>query len=178
MTPAASLALLLMLYLGLASSLLGHLTPAYCWRRDSLSHLGQHGQALAQITRFALFLPIAAGCGWLALQTPLNAPQHWLSLSLALGYLGAVIWPLRSYSHTANRHHYLAGAVEYVGGAAALFWASWQMQQTIPLILGGLTVLGSACSQHPAWRQRAGQWQRLAEACLFLGQYLLLRTYS
>ena len=174
MLTTASVALLLMLYLALASALLGHLTPGYSWQCDSLSHLGQHGQALAQITRFALFLPIAAGCGWLALQTPLNAPQHWLSLSLALGYLGAVIWPLRSYPHPANRHHYLAGAVEYLGGAAALFWASWQMQQASLLILAGLTVLGTACSQYPAWRLRAGQWQRLAEASLFISQFLLL----
>lgn len=178
MTPAAALALLLMLYLGVASALLGHLTPGYVWRRDSLSHLGQHGQPLAEITRFTLFLPIAAGCGWLALQTPIDAPQHWLSWSLALGYLGAVTWPLRSYPHPANRYHYLAGAIEYVGGAAALLWGGWQMQQTMLLVLGGLAVWGTACSQYRAWRLRAGQWQRLAEASLFLGQYLLLSAYS
>jgi hypothetical protein len=85
-----------------------------------------------------------------------------------------VIWPLRPNPHPANHLHYLAGAIEYVGGATALFWAGWQTQQAMLLILAGLTILGTACSQHPAWRLRAGQWQRLAEASLFISQFLLL----
>lgn len=176
MAPAASLALLLMLYLGLASCLLGYLMPGYAWRRDSLSHLGQSGARLAHVTNLGLFLPIGAGCFWLALQAPLLTPAHWLSACLAAGYIGAVIWPLRPQAHPANRWHHAAGAIEYLGGSSALIWGGWLLQSTSLLALALLTLIGITLSQIHVWRLRAGQWQRLAEASLFLGQYLL-QTY-
>lgn len=176
MTLPAALALLLATYLAIATTLLGWHTPGYLAGRDSLSHLGENGRRYARVTNLGVFLPIAIGCGWLALQAVPFSPQQGLSLSLAIGYLGAVLWPLQASPHPANRWHYLAGGIEYIGGIAALAWAGATTNNaaSIYLLVAGLTLLGITRSFVPATKIRAGQWQRLAEASLFLGQFLLL----
>lgn len=176
MTLPAGLALLLAAYLALATSLLGWRTPAYRASRDSLSHLGEVGRQYAACTNYGVFLPVGLGCLWLAWQTSASLPQLMLSLSLAVGYLGAALWPLRAQPHPANHWHYLAGAIEYIGGIVALAWAGATSSAAAPgyLALSGLVLLAITLSLLPSMKNHAGQWQRLAEASLFIGQYLLL----
>ena len=160
----------------MATTLLGWRSPGYRASRDSLSHLGEKGRPYAGLTNLGVFLPVAIGCGWLALQALPCSPQQGLSLSLASGYLGAVLWPLRPRPHPANRWHYLAGGIEYIGGITALAWAGVTASSAAPVywLAAGLALLGITLSVVAATKSRAGQWQRLAEASLFLGQYLLL----
>lgn len=180
MTLPAALALLLATYLAIATTLLGWRTPGYLASRDGLSHLAENGRRFARLTNLGVFLPIAIGCAWLALQALPFGPQQGLSLCLAIGYFGAVLWPLRPQRHPANRWHYLAGGIEYIGGSAALAWAGLISSDAAAIYLpvAGLALLAITLTLVPATRSRAGLWQRLAEASLFLGQYLLLAPAS
>lgn len=145
--------------------------PTYRHVRDTISELGETGAPDQRLCAWGLFLPVgllllASAAGW-------REAHPWLALlalCLGLGYVGAAAFPCDPGSplsgSTRQDVHNLAGGIEYVGGA----WALYRLAETAGphFRIAGFVVFGAVVAlsfRHP-WR---GAVQRVAEVCLFGG---------
>lgn len=160
-------------YLAAAIFLLARRRPTYSHLRDTISELGEYGSRDQHLTSFGVFLPVGVILllvGYLL--RPFDSPPALLALSSAVGYLVAAFFPCDPGSPATGiirqSVHNLGGAVEYLGGAAAL-WRLSETQgsgfQVLAVVVGGVGILLSAPAVAP-WR---GFVQRGAEVCLFGG---------
>ncbi|MFT3896923.1 MAG: DUF998 domain-containing protein [Thermomonas sp.] len=145
--------------------------PGYSHVRHTISEIGETGARDRRFVAFGVFLPV----GLLLLLVawfvcPASPPVAALALCIAVGYLGAALFPCDPGSPVSGSArqgvHNLAGAVEYIGGGFALMTIARESGQ--PYRLAGFIVLGVAIglSIVPA-RAGRGILQRIAEASLF-----------
>ena len=148
----------------------------YSHVKHTISEIGESGAPDQRFVAFGLFLPIGVLLLFVALLVRAASPASAsLALSIAVGYIGAAVFPCDPGSPmvgtTRQALHSLAGAVEYIGGGFALMTLAESFGQ--PFKIAGFIVLGSAIalSVIPSTSFR-GIIQRLAEASLFGGAAL------
>ncbi|NOT33622.1 MAG: DUF998 domain-containing protein [Candidatus Eisenbacteria bacterium] len=161
------------LFLAVAIAWFASRRSGYRHARDTISELGETGTRDERAVSLGVFLPVGLALAVVAAQVRAAHPdQAVLAGSLAVGYLGSAIFrcdpgaPLSgSWRHAL---HNLAGGVEYVGGAFAL----WKLAEPFgPLyhVLGVVVALAIAVLSLEALHPWRGLVQRLAEAALFFG---------
>lgn len=150
--------------LALATTLAGLASPGYSAIRDSLSKLGAPGQPYAAAINYAVFLPVGLACLWLAWQPHPHAGYVLLASALAVGYLGAVCWPLDPQRPWRYRLHLLCGASEYLAALVALLLL---LPSPLPWIIPVIAWPAAAAMLLPGQRSSQGLWQRLLESMLF-----------
>jgi hypothetical protein len=167
------------------------------WRRADYSHirhtiseLGEYGTPDGRLVSFGLFGPV--GLALLGVGGPVLLSEQaalfpagfgLLAVALGVGYLGGALFPCDHGSPLIGsgrqQLHNLAGGVQYVGGAAALFLAADAPRllppALVPWLLGSagvVTVVALALSVQALFPIR-GLIQRIGELLLF-GNLLLL----
>lgn len=94
--------------------------------RHTISELGAHGTRSSRLVSLGVFLPVGLLLALAAHLANATAPQAaLLAAFIAIGYLSAAVFPCDVGSpmtgSTRQYLHNLGGAVEYVGGAYALY---------------------------------------------------------
>jgi len=147
----------------------------YSQRRDTLSELGEWGAPGWRAVGWGLFLPVGLALWVLATAmagAPALAPAAGLAACLGIGYVGAALFPCDPGSPLQGswrqQLHNLAGAVEYVGGAACLYAAGGVF--TGPAVLALAGGVGLSVS---AVRPVRGLLQRVIETLLFVSLAVL-----
>jgi hypothetical protein len=160
-------------YLSIALILLAPRKAGYSHLRHTISEIGEAGARDQRFVAFGVFLPVGLlllAVAWIV--RPSSLPVAALALCIAVGYLGAALFPCDPGSplsgSTRQAMHNLAGAVEYIGGGFALMTIARDSGQ--PFKLAGFIVLAATVglSIVPAGAAR-GIIQRIAETCLFGG---------
>ena len=167
------LVIILVAFLATRVIVFGYLRPGYSHRRDTLSELGEAGAPRGKLVSYTVFLPVGLGlllCAWML--RPGAPPAMYLALCVAIGYVGAAFFPCDPGSpmqgSARQTVHNLAGGVQYIGGAVAL----WQLSATGGLLFQGLAALagfGALILSLPEFRPVRGAVQRVAELALFGG---------
>lgn len=168
---AITLTVIAATYLALAVGVIGARRAAYSQTRHTISELGEYGSPDQSVVAFGVFLPI--GLVLLAaafVLQPRSIPAASLALCIAIGYIVAAVFPCDPGSPTSGSArqalHNLGGAIEYFGGAYALFRLSETFGQ--PFRVGSIVVAGAAILiSFPTLVPMRGLIQRIAEACLF-----------
>ena len=166
--PAAAAA-----YLAVSLLILAPRKRGYSHIRHTISELGEAGAPDQRLVAVGIFLPV----GLLLLAEAYLLRVSWppaaaLALCIAVGYLGAAVFPCDPGSPASGSArqgmHNLAGGVEYVGGGFALLTLAKDLGD--PFRIAGFIVLGAAVALTvmPASPVR-GLIQRIAELCLFGG---------
>lgn len=164
-------AILTTLWLILGVIALENATPAYRRRHRTISELGSRGIRWEIAARYALFLPVGASTGALAIWWWVtgNWPAGVLAGALATGYLSAALYPADRGSplggSLANRLHNLGGLAMYLGGALALLLAAPQ-QPVNGLFAAMLLLMIPTLGPNDPTGHR-GYAQRLMEALMF-----------
>lgn len=156
----------------------------YSHIRHTISELGEWGSLRSRLVSWGLFAPVGIGLlalAWLVNGAgsthPLAETLMLLSAAVGIGYLGAAIFPCDPGSPMGGswrqQLHNLAGGIQYVGGAGALFVASQSVVANESaladwLLVSGI-VVGSVAvllSIQQVFRVR-GAVQRIGETFLF-----------
>ncbi|HMQ30509.1 MAG TPA: DUF998 domain-containing protein [Chloroflexaceae bacterium] len=158
--------------------------------RHTISELGEQGAPDGRLVSFGLFGPIGLallGVGALALlnEGAVTFPAGFglLAVALGVGYVGGALFPCDRGSPLTGsgrqQLHNLAGGVQYVGGAVALFLAADEPRLLPPFLVpwllgsaGVVAVVALALSVQVLFPVR-GLIQRVGELLLF-GNLLLL----
>lgn len=159
------------LFLAVAVVYHGRRRPGYSQIRHTISELGEVGSPDGPRVSWGVFLPVGLVLALIAgLAGPSRPPQLVLAASLATGYVVAAIFPTDPgapvWGTWRKTLHDLGGAVEYLGGALALFWLAESFGaafQIAGFVVGASVALLSF--PHPV----RGLVQRIAETCLFAG---------
>lgn len=168
---AISLAASAYLFVGLF--VLARRKPGYRHLKHTISELGEMGAPDQRFVAFGFFLPIGVLLVIVAyLLQSASAPTSVLALCIAIGYIGAAVFPCdvgSPLSGSARQAaHNLAGAVEYIGGGSSLLFLAEPLGQSFKL--AGLMVLGIAIGlSFISSNSIRGMIQRVAEICLFGG---------
>jgi Protein of unknown function (DUF998) len=167
------LVIILVAFLATRVIVFGYLRPGYSHRRDTLSELGEVGAPRWKLVSYTVFLPVGLGlllCAWMLRNGA--PPAMALALCLAIGYVGAALFPCDPGSpmqgSARQTAHNLAGGVQYVGGAVAL----WQLSASGGVLYQGLAAVvgfGALVLSLPEFRPVRGAVQRVAELALFGG---------
>ena len=182
---ASVLAIAASLYLAAAIVVSARRRPGYRHSEHTISELGEAGAADGRLVSFGVFLPI--GLVGLVVAWLLGAPygtglsdfegaSQTLVLCIATGYLVAAFFPCDPGSPLTGSFrqavHNLGGAVEYAGGAFALFSLAREAPTPEPFQIAGALVMAGivGISFASPWR---GMIQRVAEAALFGGWILV-----
>ncbi len=168
----AHLVLAAALYLALASLVFGARRSDYSHLRDTLSELGAYGAPAQRAVSWGVFLPVGLAmlaAAWAAWQRA--PPAGWLALALALGYLGAALFPCDPGAPLRGSRrqelHSLAGAIEYAGSIGALLALSAAREGAPYLVAAALVVIAVAALTLPALAHVRGAAQRIGEASAF-----------
>ena len=157
--------------------------------RHTISELGEVGAPDARRVAWLLFAPVGLvllAVGILALRggtpEPLGEPFGLLALAVGVGYLGAVLFPCDPGSPLAGSSrqqlHNLAGGVEYLGGAAALFMGAQALAAAAPLavwlqVCAAIVVIVTVALSLQAAFPVRGLVQRVGETVLLSNLVLL-----
>ncbi|MEO8011786.1 MAG: DUF998 domain-containing protein [Dokdonella sp.] len=170
---ATALTIITATYLFASMFVLASRKVGYRHIADTLSEIGEIGSRDQRFVAFGLFLPIGVLLLLVAyLVFPVSRASAALALCVAVGYVGAAVFPCDPGSPMSGTPrqaaHNLAGAVEYAGGGFALMTLAESLGPAFKI--AGFVVLGSAIalSVVPANSVR-GLIQRAAEMCLFGG---------
>jgi hypothetical protein len=144
--------------------------PGYSQIRHIISELGEFGAPQQRLVAFGVFLSVGAVLALVAyLLRPFGQANATLALCISVGYLVAAVFPCDPGSPlwgTARQAlHNLGGAIEYAGGAFAL----WRIGESLgqPFRAAGLIVGGTAIALSiQAFAPVRGLIQRFAECCL------------
>ena len=158
-------------YLFSALFVLAPYKMGYSHIKHTISEIGEAGARHQHFVAFGLFLPVGLLLLVVAyLARSVNPAVAALALCIAVGYVGAAIFPCDPGSPLSGSArqaiHNLAGGIEYIGGGFALMTIARDLGQ--PFKLSGFIVFGTAIalSLIPSGAGR-GILQRVAEACLF-----------
>ena len=161
------------IYLFVGLVMLAPRKAGYSHVMHTISEIGELGARDQRFVALGLFLPVGLCLLFVAwLLRPASMPAAALALCIAIGYIGAALFPCDPGSPLSGTPrqalHNLAGAVEYIGGGFALMTLARPLGQ--PFKIAGFIVLGVAVglSLVPAGAGR-GILQRVAELCLFGG---------
>ena len=171
--PAIALTVCAATYLFVALFVVGARRPGYSHIRQTISELGEFGVPQQRLVAFGVFLPVGALLAVVAyLLRPFGQANATLALCISIGYLVAAVFPCDPgsplWGTPRQALHSLGGAIEYVGGALALWRIGeslGQQFQAAALIVGGTAIALSIQALAPI----RGLIQRLAECCLFGG---------
>lgn len=161
------------LYLFGALLVLGPRKAGYRHLQHTISEIGEIGAPHQRFVALGLFLPVAVLLLVVAgLVRPASDPAALLALCVAIGYLGAALFPCDPGSPVSGSArqglHNLAGVVEYIGGGFALMLLAERLGQ--PFRAAGFVVLGTAFAlSFLSSTSGRGLVQRVAEFCLFGG---------
>lgn len=151
----------------------GLIKQSYSHIRHTISELGEVGYAKSRLVSLGFFLPVGLILITLALTSGYNNIVQGLSISLALGYIVAAIFPCDDGSPFTGTWrqliHNLGGFIEYAGGALCLFLASEQGLKFYFLdykTVGVIVIICTIIISIPGIAIR-GLVQRIAEFLLF-----------
>ena len=172
MSPAFVLTLLATGFFLVSLLFLATRKPGYSHLRHTISELGEVGAPDQRLVAFGMFLPIGVLLLVAAFLMRSNEPHSLLALCIGVGYVVATFFPCDPGSPvtgtTRQSVHNLGGAVEYIGGAFAL----WKLGESLglPFQVAAFVVFSAALFLSiPEAGPIRGLIQRLAEACLFGG---------
>ncbi len=170
MTPGA-LVLIASLYLAVAIVVLGKRKLHYSHIQHTISELAEIGSPVQRVTAYGVFLPVGLLLALVAYELRFShGSQAILAACIAAGYLIAAFFPCDPGSPISGSLrqaiHNLGGAVQYAGGALALFRISESLGG--PFQIAGL-VAGIAMLLLSFPHRYRGLVQRIAETCLFGG---------
>lgn len=170
---AAAISLAASAYLFVGLVVLARRKPGYSHMKHTISELGEMGAPDQHFVAFGFFLPIGVLLVIVAyLLQSTSTPTSALALCIAIGYIGAAVFPCDVGSPlsgtTRQAAHNLAGAIEYIGGGSSLLILAETLGQ--PFKLAGVMVLGIAVGlSFISSNSIRGVIQRGAEICLFGG---------
>lgn len=177
MEPSTLVAALATLWLALGIAHFGRRHAGYSHVRHTLSELGQTGAPDAGPVALGVFLPFGvamAAVGWIGRASDPQAAG--LAACLAVGYLGAAAFPCDPGSPLVGSWrqalHNIAGAVQYVGGAAAIWRLATGGSCFAPL--AAVVAVAAVLLSVPAVHRWRGAIQRVAEAALLAALMLAL----
>lgn len=168
---AFSLAAAAYLFVGLF--VLARRKPGYRHLKHTISELGEMGAPDQRFVAFGFFLPIGVLLAIVAyLLQSTSTPTSALAFCMAIGYIGAAVFPCdvgSPLSGTVRQAaHNLAGAIEYIGGGSSLLLLAETLGHSFKL--AGLMVLSIAIGlSFISSNSIRGMIQRGAEICLFGG---------
>lgn len=170
---AIALTVFAAIYLFGALFVVGARRPGYSQIRHTISELGELGAPQQRLVAFGVFLPVGALLALVAyLLRPFEQASATLALCISIGYLVAAVFPCDPGSPLWGTPrqvlHNLGGAIEYAGGALAL----WRIGESLgqPFRAAGLIVGGAAIALSiQSFAPVRGLIQRFAECCLFGG---------
>lgn len=152
---------------------LGQKKSNYSHVRHTISELGEIGAPHRLLVAFGVFAPVGVILLLVAYLARSTAPESArLALCIAIGYLVAAVFPCDAGSPLSgsNRQaiHNLGGAVEYLGGAFALFRIAEHFGQPFQA-LGFVVLCVAIAISLPLFSPVRGLVQRAGELCLFGG---------
>ena len=177
MNQSVLLALLSSALLSLSIWRFGLIRQGYSHVTHTISELGEVGSPGSKLVSLGIFLPF--GLSMLAvywLSRAGNPSAANLAGCIGVGYLGAALFPCDPGSPLVGSWrqslHNLAGAVQYVGGAAFIWnLGSTQSLFAIPAVAVCLAAVMLSVPAASPWR---GVIQRVAEAALLASLLLAL----
>ena len=157
---------------------LGHKKLNYSHMRHTISELGEIGAPHRQLVAVGVFAPVGAILLLIAYLSRSTAPESaLLALCISIGYLVAAAFPCDPGSPLSGTDrqaaHNLGGAVEYIGGAFALFRIAERFGQPFQT-LGFVVLCVAIAISLPFLSPVRGLIQRVGEFCLFGGLALAL----
>ncbi len=173
---SATLVGLAAMLLFFATAFTGHLHGGYRHVRHTISELGAHGTQSSRLVSTGVFLPVGVLLAVAAYLAWTTAPEAALLCAcIATGYLSAAVFPCDVGSpmtgSTRQQLHNLGGAVEYLGGAYALYalYAVQGEPYRLAAVVVVVALVGIGIDN--AWR---GLIQRIAEFTLFAALLMAL----
>lgn len=173
---SATLVGLAAILLVIAMAFMGHRHSGYRHQRHTISELGAHGTQSSRLVSLGVFLPVGISLALAAYVARSTAPEAaLLAACIATGYLSAAVFPCDVGSpitgSTRQQLHNLGGAVEYLGGAFALY--ALYIAQGEPYRLAATVVLVALVGISFDNSLR-GLMQRIAELVLFAALLMTL----
>lgn len=163
------------LYLLVAIVGFGMRRSDYSHMANTISELGEFGGDDSLLVSWGVFFIVGAMSAALSAAL-IRSREHaaaMLAGCIAIGYLVAAFFPCDpgapSMGSGRNTIHMWGGAVEYFGGAAALFWMAWcsRSGRAPFLAAAALVLFASIALSLPAFHDVRGLVQRCAETWLF-----------
>lgn len=167
---AVALVTVVAIWLTCGIVIFGRRKPGYDQVRHTISELGERGARDARIVAFGLFLPAGIGLAAVAILSDERSPESAaLAAAVAIGYLGAVVFPCDPGSPMqgsfSQAMHNLAGGIQYIGGALALAsLGECEPIYSTPAVIVGIVAVILTVPQTVRIR---GAAQRVGELVLF-----------
>ena len=154
----------------------------YSHLRQTISELGERGSADGRLVSLGVFLPVGIVLAAVAVsERSASDATAALAGAIAVGYCGAAVFPCDPGSplqgSSSQGIHNLAGGVEYIGGALAL----WKLGAQSGALFHALAVVVAAAVaflSFPAFASWRGGVQRVGELALFVGLALAIRAHG
>jgi Protein of unknown function (DUF998) len=196
-SPITLIAGLISLFLAAGIAIFASRRPGYRHLRHTISELGETNAPDARLVSLGLFLPVGVALLGIAGFVFFAAAPHSLTGALSglaacigAGYAGAALFPCDPGSPLSGsvrqQIHTLAGAVEYIGGAASLATMG-RIDVPIPAlggaavpwdILAGVVLVSGVALSLEALQRWRGLIQRIAEVVLFGGLVLITLAWA
>jgi hypothetical membrane protein len=171
---------LVMIYLIIAAAIvltvsiivLARLNPDYSHVRHTISELGARGFVNEKWVAYGAFAPYGLAMAVVAYVLRANEPILFLAGGLAIGYIGAAIFPIDAGAPwpgtTSNVMHGLCGAAEYIGAIAAFEMAGRDLG--FPFTAAKFLIFGFLAATYiPGIREYRGLLQRIVEVLQVVG---------
>jgi hypothetical protein len=163
-------AILVLLYLVFSSAYFGRLRSEYSHIKHTISELAESNSSTEKLVSLGVFLPIGLVMGLIAFFSRLNEPALLFSISLAVGYGGAALFPIDKdapfLGSWKNVLHNLSAGVSYILALAAFEYLSREIG--FPYSAGKFLIMAFIASLYfPVVREIRGLLQRVAEIGIF-----------
>lgn len=157
-------------YLALGLAYFGRRRADYSHLRHTISELAEAGSVTEKVVSFALFLPVGLLAGLTALLVQGNEAAVLFLASLAIGYVGAALFPIDRDAPFVggwrNAVHNLLAGLSYVVAIGAFERVA--LDRGFPYSAGKFLILGFLVSLYiPVLRDFRGLMQRVVEVGIF-----------
>lgn len=164
------LTILVLIYLIFSLTYFAKLRPEYSHVRHTISELAESNSVTEKTVSFGVFLPVGICMVFIAYFVRLNEPALLFSISLAVGYCGAALFPIDQdapfFGSWKNVVHNISGGVSYVLALAAFEYLSREFG--FPYSAGKFLIMVFVASLYfPLVRNFRGLLQRIVEIGIF-----------
>jgi hypothetical protein len=163
-------AILAFLYLSFSLWHFGRLRTDYSHITHTISELAESKSITEKIVSRTVFLPVGVAMAIISILSSQNEPAFHISLSLAVGYCGAALFPIDEgapiFGTWKNAAHSLIGGASYLLALAGFEHLSREIG--FPYSMGKFLILAFIASLYiPMLRNFRGLLQRIAETAIF-----------
>jgi len=148
----------------------GSARPEYSHIQHTISELAESQSITEKIVSYAVFLPVGIAMVFISIFSYSNEPALLFSISLAIGYCAAAIFPIDQgaplFGTWKNVIHNLSAGVSYVLALGGFEYLAREFG--FPYSLGKFLIMAFIASMYiPIMRKFRGLFQRVSEVGIF-----------